>query len=59
MRRSSRLPPRVSGMEIVRGLEATIDHFRRAVRKGETKEQSSDAIELLKTVRRNLLKFNL
>ena len=46
-------------MEIVRGLEATIDHFRRAVRKGETKEQSCDAIELLKTVRRNLLKFNL
>jgi hypothetical protein len=46
-------------MEIVREFEATSDHFRRAVRKGTTEEQRRHAIELLKTVRRNLLEFNL
>ena len=59
MCRSSRLPPRVSGMESVREFEATSDHIQRAVRKGTTEEQRCHAIELLKNVRRNLLEFNL
>jgi len=48
-----------AGMEIVRELEATSEHLRRAVRKGTTKEQRRQAIEPLETVRKNLLELDL
>ncbi|MFI4894629.1 MAG: MarR family winged helix-turn-helix transcriptional regulator [Phycisphaerales bacterium JB058] len=42
------------GMEFVRELDASTKHLNRIVRKGTTRDQRRQAIELIETVRRNL-----
>ena len=42
------------GMELVRELDASTEHLQQAIRKGTTKAERRQAIELIETVRRNL-----